>query len=145
MKTNNNPHGQSASSNGQWRQNGSTTKSGYRRNSRPGKLGKVGDRRRTTAHLGGIMKPIASILTGLSLVVLLFAAPAQAQYDGQKITSTIPFEFMVGNRSLPAGRYTFLRAGANVFLVRNADGHDLLTIVTGSIQANEPPAKTKLR
>jgi hypothetical protein len=91
------------------------------------------------------MKRIASILTGLSLAVLLFTAPVQAQYDGQKITSTIPFEFMIGNRSLPAGRYTFLRTGANVFLVRNADGHDLLTIITGSIQANEPPAKTKLR
>ena len=91
------------------------------------------------------MKRIASILTGLSLAVLLLAAPAQAQYDGQKIISTIPFEFMIGNRSLPAGRYTFLRTGANAFLVRSADGRDLLTIITGSIQANEPSAKTKLR
>lgn len=91
------------------------------------------------------MKRIASILTGLSLAVLLFAAPAQAQFEGQKITSTIPFEFTVGNRSLPAGRYVFLRTGANVFLVRNAEGRDLLTIITGSIQANQPPTKTKLQ
>jgi hypothetical protein len=91
------------------------------------------------------MKRVASILTGLSIAVLLFAAPAQAQYDGQKITSNIPFEFMIGNRSLPAGRYTFLRTGANAFLIRNADGHDLLTIMTGSIQANQPATKTKLR
>jgi len=121
MKTNNNPHGSFPSSNDQWRQNSSTTRNGYRRNPRPGRLGKVGGRRRTTVHLGGTMKPVASILTGLSLAVLLLAAPAQAQYDGQKIISTIPFEFMIGNRSLPAGRYTFLRTGANAFLVRSAD------------------------
>jgi|KBSMisStaDraftv2_1062788.scaffolds.fasta_scaffold00541_20 hypothetical protein len=90
------------------------------------------------------MKRIASILTGLSLAVLLFTAPVQAQYDGQRITSTVPFEFMIGNRSLPAGRYSFVRTGANAFLVRDADDHDLLTIMTGSIQANHPPAKTKL-
>ena len=48
------------------------------------------------------MKRVASILTGLSIAILLFAAPAQLS-DGQKITSNIPFEFMIGNRTLRQG------------------------------------------
>lgn len=91
------------------------------------------------------MNRIASILTGLLLAVLLFGAPAQAQYDGHRITATVPFEFTIGSRSLPAGQYVFLRTGANVFLVRNAQGRALLTVVTGSIQATDPPEKSKLR
>ena len=78
------------------------------------------------------MKRIASILTGLSFAVLFFVASAQAQYDGRKIVATVPFDFTVGKISLPAGQYEFLRTDPNIFLVRDAGGRSLLTLVAST-------------
>lgn len=91
------------------------------------------------------MKRIASILTGLSLAVLLFVASAHAQYDGQRMTANIPFEFTVGSISFPAGQYEFQRTGANIVLVRGADGRSLFTVASASIQPNELPEKSMLK
>jgi hypothetical protein len=91
------------------------------------------------------MNRIASILTSLSIVVLLFASAARAQYNDRKITATIPFEFIAGNRVLPAGQYVFLRTGANLLQIRNPEGRDLVTVSTGSVQATQLPTATKLR
>jgi len=78
------------------------------------------------------MKRIASILTGLSLAVLSFVTSAHAQYDGRKIVADIPFEFIVGSTSLPAGQYDFLRTEPQVFQVRDASGRSLLTLVAST-------------
>jgi hypothetical protein len=93
------------------------------------------------------MKRTASILTGLSLAVLSFVASAHAQSDAHRMTANIPFEFTVGNVSLPAGQYEFLRAGAgaNIILVRDADGRTRFTVPTGSIQGNGFPEKSALK
>jgi hypothetical protein len=91
------------------------------------------------------MNRIASILTSLSIVVLLFPSAARAQYNDRTITATIPFDFCVGNLTLPAGQYAFPRPGTNLLLVRNAQGRDLVTVVSGSVQATNPSPKTKLR
>lgn len=93
------------------------------------------------------MKRTASILTGLSLAVLFFVVPANAQSDAHRMTANIPFEFTVGNVSLPAGQYEFLRtgAGANIIVVRDADGHTRFTVPTASIQGNGFPAKSELK
>jgi hypothetical protein len=61
------------------------------------------------------MKRIASILTGPSLSVLFLVASAHAQYDEQRMTANIPFEFTVGNVLLPAGQYDFLRTEPTCF------------------------------
>src|SRR5260221_10130624 len=90
------------------------------------------------------MKRITSILTGFSLAILFFVASAHAQ-SGQRMTANIPFEFTVGNISLPAGQYEFMRTGANIFLVRDADRRGLLTLSSASIQANGLPEKSMLK
>lgn len=91
------------------------------------------------------MKRIASILTGLSLAVLFFVASAHAQYEGQRMIANVPFEFTVGNISFPAGQYEFLRTGANIFQVQDADGRSLFTLASGSFQANGLHEKSMLR
>jgi hypothetical protein len=91
------------------------------------------------------MNRIASIATTLSIAVLLLAGVANAQYSDQKITATIPFDFVVGKSTLPAGQYVFLRTGSNQLLVRNADGHNFATVITGSVDAQKAPANSKLR
>jgi len=90
------------------------------------------------------MKRITNILTGLSLAVLFFVASAHAQFE-QRMTANIPFEFVVGSNTLPAGQYQFLRTGDGIYLVRDADGRSLFTMASGSIQANELSEKSVLK
>jgi hypothetical protein len=91
------------------------------------------------------MNRFASIATSLSTAVLLLAGAASAQFNDQKIAATIPFEFVVGKTMLPAGQYVFLRTGANLLLVRNAEGRNLTTVVTGSVEAPKAPKNSALR
>jgi hypothetical protein len=83
--------------------------------------------------------------TSLALVVLVLAVAAGAQYNDQKVTATIPFDFVVGKNTIPAGRYVFLRTGANTLLIRNPQGRSLITVVTGPVEANSVSASSKLR
>jgi len=76
---------------------------------------------------------------------LFFVASAHAQFDGQRITANIPFEFTAGNISFPAGQYEFQRTGANLILIRDADGRGLFTGLAGPIQANKLPEKSTLK
>jgi hypothetical protein len=91
------------------------------------------------------MKHIAGTLTGLSLAVLFFVGSAHAQYDAQRITANVPFEFTVGNVSLPAGQYDFLRTGTNIFQVRNAEGHSVYTMAGFTIEESGPENKSTLK
>lgn len=91
------------------------------------------------------MKRMASMFTGLSIAVLFFVASAQAQFDGQKISVNIPFEFNIGATSLPAGQYEFARTNGGIFTVRNAGGHSMYTGVTAPTQANSLPEKSMLK
>jgi hypothetical protein len=86
------------------------------------------------------MNRIASIV-----VLVLIAATASAQFNDQRITATIPFEFAVGKNTMPAGQYVFLRTGANTLLIRNQQGRGLATVVTRPVQPTGGPSHTKLR
>jgi hypothetical protein len=101
----------------------------------------------TESPLGGLMKHITSMLTGLSLAVLSFVASAHAQ-AGQRMTANIPFEFSVGGVdgiTLPAGQYELRRYEANVFVVRNVGGRSLLAVSSGSIEGSGLPAKSRMK
>ncbi len=57
------------------------------------------------------MKRLIGFLSVATLAVVL-AAPVGAQ--SFRVTATIPFEFMVSGRSMPAGDYAVQRAGSGV-------------------------------
>ena len=80
-----------------------------------------------------------------TIAVLLLAGAASAQFNDQKITATIPFEFAVGKNTLPAGQYVFLRTGANALLIRSATGRSLVSVVTGPVPATGVRSDAKLR
>jgi hypothetical protein len=90
------------------------------------------------------MNRFASIATSLVIAVLSLAGAASAQYDGQKLTANIPFEFVVGKTTLPAGQYVFLRTGDHTLLLRDARGRGLYTMVTGTVQAAKSPASSNI-
>ena len=55
------------------------------------------------------MKKFFSVLVIGSVVTLLIAGTARAQMPGTVIRASIPFDFMVRGRTLPAGRYEISR------------------------------------
>jgi hypothetical protein len=76
------------------------------------------------------MNRIARIATSLTIAVLFLTVAASAQFNDQKTTADIPFEFSVGKTTLPAGQYVFLRTGANTLLIRDGQGRGLFTLVS---------------
>jgi hypothetical protein len=90
------------------------------------------------------MKRIASILTGLSLAVLFFGAPAHAQSE-QRMTANIPFDFTVGSSWLPAGQYEFRSVGKNMIQVWGADGRSVFALSSASVDSNGLSAKSTLK
>ena len=70
-------------------------------------------------------------ITLLSLFTILAAAPVYAQ-SADNIVLKVPFSFVVGKKTLPAGEYTVKRAlSTRLTLIRNAGGHrEYTTILT---------------
>ena len=68
-------------------------------------------------------------ITLLSLFIILAAAPAYAQ-SADNIVLKVPFSFVVGKKTLPAGEYTVKRAlSTRLTLIRNAGGRRECTTV----------------
>jgi hypothetical protein len=79
------------------------------------------------------MKKFAySFLMIAALAAFIYVEPAHAQSD-RPLAVTVPFNFYVKDRALPAGQYTIALvqvAGADALKIQSADGH--LTIFTPS-------------
>jgi hypothetical protein len=83
--------------------------------------------------------------TLLNLLLVLTAISVAAQSERSKIT--IPFSFIVGEKTLPAGEYTVepnRRDYDKVWLVQSRDGHASVLFTTTSLRASETQEKTKL-
>lgn len=80
-----------------------------------------------------------SLRNFLMLVLLLAAATTAAQaQSSERISVNVPFDFVVGAKTLPAGDYTIMRIGrdsAGTLLVRSADGRNSELIQTNGVQA----------
>ena len=87
---------------------------------------------------------LKSTLSVMFLGVLLFAGVAYAQYTPQVIKVNVPFSFEVNGQSFPAGSYSLLRDEPNRIRLRDANGHSLATILTGTAVANTAPTSAKL-
>lgn len=91
------------------------------------------------------MNRIASIATSLIIAILLLAGAASAQYNDHKIAATVPFDFVVGKITLPAGQYVFVRTSANTLTIRDVEGRGLFTTVTNTVQATKAPSTSNIR
>jgi hypothetical protein len=90
------------------------------------------------------MKLIGHTQTLLALVFFLFAGLAQAQHAKPLLTTDIPFEFVVGNKTLPAGTYLFARVDPSILVLRNGQGRVVDSIVTTPAQAANVSDNAKL-
>lgn len=81
-------------------------------------------------------RKLYSTFAMLSLLVTLAVVSVQAQSRG-KIAATIPFEFQIGNKTLPAGEYSVKPLTQNSMLVQSEDGQASAIVVTNNrVQAD---------
>jgi hypothetical protein len=90
-------------------------------------------------------KLILHLATTLSLCLMLGVA-ANAQTTRQ-MTITIPFDFHVGKKALPAGTYTVYKTSAHSgdsFLLRDKDGDVKSFFNTQSVQTRKVESRSRL-
>jgi hypothetical protein len=81
----------------------------------------------------------------LLLGILMLGSTVHAQRKEQIIKANIPFDFVVGNETFPAGRYSVALIGPVFLELRNSEGQTLTSVLTQSVQALAEPAQPKLR
>lgn len=85
----------------------------------------------------------AIALSGLALLFTFSSAFAQSD----QIKVTIPFNFTVGEKTLPAGEYLLERNRKDsntIWLITNKERGGGVVVLTRSVQANATQQKTKL-
>jgi hypothetical protein len=85
------------------------------------------------------MKNLRSILAALALLVMATAAHAQLP----ALSATVPFNFVVGNRSYPAGEYLF-RNSDDILKITNAEQAKTEITLSKACESLRPSADTKL-
>ena len=85
-------------------------------------------------------------ITMLGLALVMTAVSVRAQSERSKVTN-IPFDFTVGQKTLPAGEYTVeprRRDSDNVWLVESKDGRVSVLFTTMSVRSSEEQETSKL-
>ncbi len=88
----------------------------------------------------------ASMLSLLAALILTAATVAPAQ-SSRSVVVTIPFEFTVGQKTLPAGEYIVRRVARNSqasLLVQSADGRRAALVATHSVESRTSPRTARL-
>ncbi len=89
-------------------------------------------------------KQVLKIFSMLSLAVTLAVAAVYANPAG-RLKANIPFDFSVGNETLPAGVYTVApMTMSGVLRIRREDGREAVLIQTHGVQARREQDQTKL-
>lgn len=83
-----------------------------------------------------------SFLNPLTVVLLLAAATGALPQD-HVVNAKVPFNFTVGDHSLPAGEYVLSSPYSNVIEIRSLDGR-LVTFVTATHGFQEPDHGSQL-
>lgn len=94
------------------------------------------------------MRYLSKIFLSICLVTGLGAATAYAQMPSNiTLEASIPHAFVVGNTTLPAGKYTIAVADyddPSVLEIRSADGRTSAVFETDSARADQAPNKSEL-
>jgi|SRR6266850_1172996 len=84
--------------------------------------------------------------TVLSFLLMLTAVTVSAQSERIRVLN-IPFSFIVGQKTLPAGEYTVepnRTDSDNVWLVQSKEGHASALFTTNTVRAGETQEEAKL-
>lgn len=84
--------------------------------------------------------------TVLSFLLMLAAVTVSAQSERIRVIN-IPFSFIVGQKTLPAGEYTVepnRKDSDNVWLVQSKEGHASALFSTNTVRASETQEEARL-
>ena len=93
------------------------------------------------------MKKFLSITVTGSLLVLMVAFTIQAQEPGAAMRASIPFDFTVSGKTLPAGNYEIRRLADDpmTLIIRNVDHkHDQAVFTTEPYIEGKTPNKSEI-
>ena len=88
------------------------------------------------------MKRLVELLLG---VVLLSSGMAHAQSILWMVKASIPFEFNVGNRTMPAGQYSLVQLQQHSVQLRNARGEAIAFAFTSGVMSPGSAKISKLK
>src|SRR5260370_5571801 len=83
--------------------------------------------------------------TVLSFLLMLTAVTVSAQ--SKRIRVIMPFSFIVGQKTLPAGEYDLepnRQDADNVWLLQNRDGHATVLFATNTVRASETQEEARI-
>lgn len=85
-------------------------------------------------------------LVAATLFVFSVMVAAQAARAGEPMLVNIPFQFVAGNTTLPAGQYRIqkLDNSAGVLVINCSDANASVMVATFPAQSNEPQTESKL-
>lgn len=91
------------------------------------------------------MTKISRIATMLVLLISCAAVSAMAQ-DRARVTADVPFEFSVGSKTMPAGKYTIgnLSPSSPLMLIRGVDRKAVICVHSQSATSLKESNRTKL-
>jgi len=84
-----------------------------------------------------IVKPSLFMLPAAVLSLVVMLSVAVFAYAGHKVTVNIPFDFMIGNQQLPAGRYIIQRVtDQGTLIIRNTETQTSLSLIAHDVYRN---------
>jgi hypothetical protein len=88
------------------------------------------------------MNRLRSVLFGLGLLLVVSGAQAQET----RVKAHIPFDFVVGNQTLPSGEYLMASEGSinQAIVIRSADRKTAMLSLTNSCSSYKPSETSKL-
>ena len=87
------------------------------------------------------MKVMRSAFLGLGLLLAVSAAQAQEP----RVKANVPFDFVVGDRVMPAGEYLVTPAGVSAAIeIRSEDTPDAALVIAHACASSAPSKDTKL-
>jgi hypothetical protein len=92
------------------------------------------------------MKKLLTIIATLSLFAVAGVGTARAQVI-DAVVAEIPFDFNIGDTSLPPGKYTVGRCGSmtgRFLAISNDEGKILRLFLVEAAEANKPPQQAEL-
>jgi len=88
---------------------------------------------------------IRHIFTSLFIAVLWLAGTAQAQSDTWIIKVHVPFEFVAGDKTFPAGDYSLVEPLPHLLELRDFRGHVIASMFTHAIESSTLSSNAKLK
>jgi hypothetical protein len=88
---------------------------------------------------------VGIVVASLLLSVLTLGSTGLAQRTERVVKANIPFDFVLGKESFPAGRYSVVITPSKLLELRDSEGRVLANVLTQSVQGPADPARPRLR